>query len=184
MTAEARCVLQAVHYLHFHGYAHQDIHLGNVFAAFARNEMSAQDPGAIQFKVGDLGVTKMLSQLDAAHTLNESIRPPEALKPEEFGPLDNRIDIYHVGLVFLQLARSELLTFSPDEILAGRPRELALELGPPLNTALEKALRRHVMYRTATAMELWRDLNSPPAISGTNPALPRVDPPTDSEKGR
>ncbi len=29
---------------------------------------------------------------------------------------------------------------------------------------LEKTLRRHVIYRTATAMELWRDLNAPPNI--------------------
>ncbi|PIX84983.1 MAG: protein kinase family protein, partial [Nitrospirae bacterium CG_4_10_14_3_um_filter_53_41] len=35
----ARCVLQAVHYLHLNQHAHQDIHLGNVFAAFAKDEM-------------------------------------------------------------------------------------------------------------------------------------------------
>jgi hypothetical protein len=32
-----------------------------------------------------------------------------------------------------------------------------------VNIALEKALRRHVMFRTETAIELWRDLNSPEA---------------------
>ena len=40
------------------------------------------------------------------------------------------------------------------------------ELEPPLNVALEKALRRHVMFRTANAMELWRDLQSPPSLPG------------------
>jgi hypothetical protein len=40
---------------------------------------------------------------------------------------------------------------------------MAQELPAPYNFALEKALRRHVMFRTETAMELWRDLNSPPS---------------------
>jgi serine/threonine-protein kinase len=160
----ARCLLQAVHYLHVNQYAHQDIHLNNVFAAFARNEMNDHDPGAIHFKLGDLGVSRVLGELDAANTLAEWIRPPEALDPAEYGPLDRRIDVYHVGLVFLQLACSKELRFSREEILAGRPREVALELPPPLNFALEKALRRHAAFRTDSAAELWRDLHSPPGL--------------------
>jgi hypothetical protein len=38
---------------------------------------------------------------------------------------------------------------------------MALELPAPFNHALEKALRHRVMFRTANAKELWRDLNSP-----------------------
>jgi hypothetical protein len=53
------------------------------------------------------------------------------------------------------------LRFTPEEIKEGKPRELALQLPAPYNFALEKALRRHVPYRTETAMELRRDLNSP-----------------------
>jgi hypothetical protein len=37
----------------------------------------------------------------------------------------------------------------------------ALQLPPPYNIAREKALRRHVAFRTESAMELWRDLSSP-----------------------
>jgi len=44
---------------------------------------------------------------------------------------------------------------------SGVPRSLALTMPSPFNFALEKALRRHVLYRTANAMELWRDLNGP-----------------------
>lgn len=165
----ARCLLQAVQYIHINQYAHQDIHLNNVFAAFARNEMNAEDPGAIHFKLGDLGVSKVFGELDAAHTLAEWIRPPEALDPAEFGPFDHRIDIYHAGLVFLQLAYSKEIRFSREEILAGRPRELALGLPPPLSFALEKALRRHSQFRTASAAELWRDLHSPPGLPEVKP---------------
>jgi serine/threonine protein kinase len=117
----ARCLLQAIHYLHPQQYAHQDIHLGNVFAAFAKNELDPSAPGAIQFKLGDLGVTKLFSEMDAANTLAEWIRPPEAIDPSAFGPLDARLDIYHLGLLFLQLAHSRELRFTREEILQAAP---------------------------------------------------------------
>lgn len=161
----ARCVLQATHYIHLNQYAHQDIHLGNVFASFAKDEMHPTEPGAIQFKLGDLGVARLFTELDASNTLAEWMRPPEAIDPTEFGPVDHRIDIYHIGLLFLQLVHSQVLQFSREEILAGRPRDMALALPAPYSFALEKTLRRHVAYRTATAMELWRDLYSPQPIS-------------------
>ena len=164
MIPIARCLLQAVQYLHINQYAHQDIHLNNVFAAFAQDEMNSDNPGAINFKLGDLGVSKVFGEIDAKNTLAEWIKPPEVLDPTEYAPLDHRIDIYHLGLLFLQLAHSQELRFTRDEILAGRPREMALELPAPLNFALEKALRRHATLRTASAAELWRDLHSPPGL--------------------
>lgn len=163
----ARCLLQAVHYIHVNRYAHQDIHPGNVFAAFAKDEMRPTEPGAIQFKVGDLGVAKVFGDLNPENTRAQWMLPPEAFDAAEFGPLDYRIDIYHVGLLLLQLANSRETQFTKEEILAGRPREIALGLPPPYNFGLEKALRRHVPFRTASAMELWRDLHSPEP-----PALP------------
>jgi hypothetical protein len=39
IRAVARCLLQAVQYIHNNQYVHQDIHLGNVFAAFTKDEM-------------------------------------------------------------------------------------------------------------------------------------------------
>jgi serine/threonine protein kinase len=163
----ARCLLQAVNYVHLNQYVHQDIHLGNVFAAFAKDEMQPTVPGAIQFKLGDLGVAKLFSELDLANTRADSMLPPEALDPTEFGPIDHRIDIYHTGLLLLQLAYSRELSFSREEILAGRPREMALQLLPPFGLALEKALRRHVAFRSAGAMEVWRDLHSPVSTVAT-----------------
>jgi len=157
----ARCLLQAVNYAHINGYAHQDIHLGNVFAAFAKDEMNADDPGAIHFKLGDFGVAKLFSEIDASNTRAQWMLPPEVLDTSEFGPIDYRLDIYHCGLLFLHLLHGRELHFVPDEIKAGAPRDLALKLPAPYNFALEKTLRRHVSYRTASAMELWRDLNSP-----------------------
>ena len=45
--------------------------------------------------------------------------------------------------------------------MLGAPRELVLGLEAPYSFALEKALHRHVDYRTASALEFWRDLNTP-----------------------
>ncbi len=126
--------------------------------------MSSDNPKAIQFKLADLGVSKVFGELNAANTLAEFIRPPEAIDPTEYGTLDHRIDIYHLGLVFLQFAYSRKLRFSREEILAGRPRDMALHLNPPLNLALEKALRRHAAVRTASADELWHDLQLAPGV--------------------
>lgn len=165
IRAVARCLLQAVHYIHLNGYVHQDIHLNNVFAAFARDEILQHEPGALHFKLGDLGIAKLFSEIDATNTRAQWMLPPEVLDTKEFGPMDYRIDIYHCGLLLLHLLNGAEIRFSNDEILAGKPRQLALQLPAPYNFALEKALRRHVAARTASAMELWRDLSSPPALA-------------------
>lgn len=157
----ARCLLQAIHYIHISNYAHQDIHSGNVFASFVKDEMMPEVNNAIQFKLGDLGVAKLVTQIAAQNTRLQWMLPPEVLNPEEYGQVDYRIDIYHAGLLLLQLANNREIRYSQEEILAGRPREMALALPSPYNVALEKALRRHVDFRTRTAMELWRDLNTP-----------------------
>jgi serine/threonine-protein kinase len=167
----ARCLLQAVHSLHVMSIAHQDIHLGNVMSALYKDEMLPDLEQLWHFKLCDLGIARLHTELAATELRKVSIMPPEVLDPGHFGPLDHRIDIYHVGLVLLQLALSRRLEFTRDEILAGKPRELALTLPPPYSMALEKALRRRVNYRTESAMELWRDLNSPAqgAIGAASP---------------
>lgn len=169
----ARCLLQATEYLHRHGLIHADIHAGNVFGAYPRNEMGTPPPpsGPLQFKLGDLGVAKVFGPLQPENTLAQWMLPPEAINPMEFGPADHRIDIYHAGLLLLQLALSRSIIFSREEIFAGRPRELALTLPAPWNTALEKSLRRHVPHRTGNARQLWLDLNvAPPPLPPLTPA--------------
>lgn len=159
--AIARCVLQAVHFAHVQGVAHCDIHLGNIFSKFIPDEILPNEQSAVTFKLGDFGLSRRWDCVQADGTFLNSIRPPEAIDAAEFGPADTRVDIYHVGLLLLQAYLGKQLTFSREEILAGEPRRLALQLPSPISFALEKALRRHVPYRTATALEIWRDLNSP-----------------------
>lgn len=171
--AIARSLLQAVQFLHLNGYAHQDIHAANVFALQARNELNPADTSATQFRLGDLGVAKLFSEIRPENTRAKWMLPPEVLDPSEFGPIDQRVDIYHCGLLLLQLEHSKELRFTKEEIIEGKPRQMALELRSPFNFAIEKALRRHVSKRTETAREFWRDLNSPAQAEQTAPAQPQ-----------
>lgn len=167
--AIARSLLQAVQFLHLNRYAHQDIHAANVFGLRARNELNPNDTSATQFRLGDLGVAKLFSEIRPENTRAQWMLPPEVLNQSEFGAPNHRVDIYHCGLLLLQLEHSKELRFTKEEILEGKPREMALTLRSPFNFALEKALRRHVSMRTETARELWRDLNS--AAEAQDPAL-------------
>lgn len=160
----ARCLLQALHYMHVSGLVHQDIHLGNVFVSFTKDEMTGDANQSMHFKVADLGVAKLMAEVDATNTRAQWMLPPEVLDSAEFGPIGHQVDIYHAALLLLQVALGSPVQFTQQEMLEGKPRELALGLEPPLNFALEKALRRHVLYRTANAMEFWRDLNSLPSL--------------------
>ncbi|MBO9650260.1 MAG: protein kinase [Variovorax sp.] len=165
----ARCLLQAVHFLHVYDWVHQDIHFGNVFMSFHRNEMGADGTpsNSMTFKLGDLGLTKLRADIDGKNTmLNNSMWPPEFYDPDQFGQLGPQVDIYHCGLLFLQLLHGAPIFFTREEILAGVPRQRAEALPAPYNLALSKALRRRVALRTQTAMELWRDLNASPAPIG------------------
>src|SRR5437879_13874115 len=95
----ARCLLQAVNFIHNAGFAHQDIHLGNGFVATVRNELNPGDPGAAQFKLGDLGITKLLSDLSPQNPRAKWMLPPEVTKPSQFGPIEHSTDIYRCGLL-------------------------------------------------------------------------------------
>lgn len=151
----ARCVLQAVQRMHDFQLVHQDIHLGNVFVAMARDELVG-GPGGTSFKLGDVGLAKYVHQLDPFNTnVNPDTIAPEFLDPAAFGTPDHRVDIYHCGLLLLQVLVGRQLNFTQAQIRAGEPGRAAQSLGTPLGEVLSQAMRRHVAARPATARELW-----------------------------
>lgn len=152
----ARCILQGLHYLHLSRYIHKDIHPGNVFMAWHRDELVPTE-GSITFKIGDLGISGLESEIEFFNTtLAQWMLPPEYLDPS-LGLMGRKIDIYHCGLLLLSVVRGQVVQFSRDEILAGAPRQAAEALGPPYGPPLAAALRRHVDQRTPTAYDLWLD---------------------------
>src|SRR5262249_54417691 len=94
----ARCLLHALAFLHTIGYVHQDVHLNNVFVHLAMSEIAPNAQGNVTFKLGDLGLAKPVGNLNPANTiLADWMLPPEYLDAQ-FGTMDHRMDLYHVGL--------------------------------------------------------------------------------------
>jgi len=157
----ARSLLQAVQYIHSEGYVHKDIHAGNVLCGFTMDELWPQKHIAMKFKLADLGISKILGDINFFNTaLKKSLFPPELLNSSIFGTIDHRIDIYQCGLLFLELLYGREIPFTQEEIVNGKPQQMAEELPPPYNSALSKALERHVNKRTSSAMEFWRNLTA------------------------
>lgn len=165
----ARCVLQAVEFMHGWGYVHKDLHGKNVFTSLIPDELLKADAYAMTFKVGDFGISRLEGDIDPLNTmLAQWMLPPESLDPNQFGLVGRTTDIYHLGLLFLFVLEGKVREFSREEILAGVPRMVAESLGSPYSPAIAKALRRHTTVRTQSALEFWRDLTS--ATGSTEPA--------------
>jgi len=153
----ARCVCSALEYIHRHDMVYLDLHPGNVFFYWGRDELNPDALTGATLKIGDLGITKPVAEITPAVTMANWMFPPEVLDPT-FGPTGKAIDIYHCGLLLLQMAVGRRLRFTNREILEGVPRDLALKLAEPHRSAIEKALRRRVEFRTPTARDLWLDI--------------------------
>jgi serine/threonine-protein kinase len=157
----AHSVLQGIAFIHKEGYVHKDIHPGNVFSSLIRDKkVPAKDP-VIVFKIGDLGITNLETEMDVFNTMvGRWMIPPEFLKPDQFGKIGKQVDLYHAGLVFLSLLLGRIPTFTEKDILDGGPRIMAERLNSIYSPAIAKALRRHVENRTQTALEFWKDISS------------------------
>ena len=151
----AHCLLQAVSFVHREGYLHQDIHSGNVFSTFVKDELLPQDRSALTFKLGDVGISRMISEVTAESTMANWMRPPEVIAQNRFGNPDHRIDIYHLGLLFLQILLGGDIRFTDKEIVEGRPARIAKSLNIKEGNAIAKALQCNVQDRYGSAMEFW-----------------------------
>ena len=154
-------ILQALDYIHAAGYVHKDLHPGNIFVTETRRKRRLLGEPVWSFKVGDLGLTRLESDIRVFQTLlADWMRPPEAFNPEEFGAIGRHVDIYQTGLLLLALLLKEVPYFTQEEILGGIPQALAAQHDSKFGPVIAKALRRHVEWRTQTALEFWRELSS------------------------
>ena len=178
----ARCVLQAIEFLHLHNVVHRDLHVRNVLCSFVRNEMEyGTTPDftkrSITFKVADLGISRLETAGDfATGTFAPWMIPPEVLDPATFGEPGRRVDVYHAALLLVAVVSGRELSFTTEEILDGAPRRAAEALGGLCGRPLARALRRHVAERTGTALALWKDLIACGCLSEMGPKGPVPDP--------
>ncbi|WP_335021382.1 serine/threonine protein kinase [Nostoc sp.] len=156
----ARELLCGIHFMHSAGYVHKDIHSGNVFVSLMYDRLIPNKEPVFMFKIGDLGISRLENDINIFNTiLAEWMRPPESLAPEEYGRIGRQVDIYHTGLLLLSLLIGDIPSFTDEEILAGKPRQLAESLSSPYKYAIARALRRHVADRTQTALDFWREIS-------------------------
>lgn len=155
----ARCILQATDFIHAAGYVHKDLHPGNILIRDIKGEMFEPNP-VVTFKIGDLGISRLEPNIRLNTILADWMLPPEFLSPAEFGTIGKTLDIYHIGLLFLGILLGKIPSFTRDEILAGKPRQVAEGLASPFGSAIAKALRRHTSQRTQSATEFWQDIKT------------------------
>ena len=157
----SRDILNGLQYIHDHEYVHKDLHAGNIFVSLQRDTMVPDKDPVWRFKIGDLGISRLEGDIRLFNTiLAQWMLPPEFLRPQEFGVIGKHVDIYHVGLLLLSLLLNRTPDFTRDDIIAGRPRELAEGLSSRYAEAVARALRRHVSARTSSAIEMWREISA------------------------
>jgi serine/threonine-protein kinase len=154
----ARCVLQGIGYMHDNGFVHKDIHLRNVFWTYLRNELLPSNSQSVSFKIGDLGISRLESDVDIYRPTVPWMYAPEAIDPGTFGPPGHLTDLYNVGLVLLSISLGAEPSFTQEQILAGLPAQMAGQIGPPYGSAIARALNPYVQSRTRSAFEFWCDL--------------------------
>lgn len=157
----ARDVLQGLEYVHMRGYVHKDIHPGNVFVSQTFDRMLPNKDPVWSFKIGDLGISRLETDINHFNTLlAQWMLPPEAIDAGQFGAIGRQVDIYHTALLLLAILLRKIPLFTKEEILAGLPRQIAEQHPSKYGRAIGQALRRHVVMRTPTAVQFWRELAS------------------------
>ena len=162
----SRDILNGLQYIHDHGYVHKDLHPGNIFVSEQKDPMLPDNEPVWRFKIGDLGISRLEGDIRFFNTiLAQWMLPPEFLNRAEFGVIGKHVDIYHVGLLLLSLLCNQVLDFTKDEIIAGRPREIAESIPSRYSMAIARSLRRHVNARTPSAIDMWREISSASVVS-------------------
>lgn len=166
-----RDILNGLQFIHNHGYVHKDLHAGNVFVSQHKDPMLPDNEPVWRFKIGDLGISRLEGDIRLFNTiLAQWMLPPEYLKPKKFGVLGKHVDIYHVGLL-LSLLLNQIPEFTKEEIIAGEPRKLAENMPSKYAEPVARALRRHVNFRTRSAIDMWREISLASTMPDPNKAL-------------
>ena len=154
-------ILRAIGFAHRRGIVHRDIKPHNV--------LLAQDgPGEPRFKVTDFGISRTTaSQMTEAGSI---VGTAQYLSPEQArgAPVDQRSDIYSVGIVLYELLTGKL-PFSgetPLEIamkhlseIPRAPSDLRPEVSADLDMIVLRALAKDPEDRFGTAAEMERELS-------------------------
>ncbi len=144
----ARSVLPVLARLHAAGYCHGDINPQNVLLRLdAGQKLQAAS-------LVDFGLCRTQKQLDAGSAaMARWTPPPEYFRKQTLnGPA---LDIWHMGVLLLQVVTGKTLDYSETDILADQPLKDAQSLDLPIGTALSAALASDPTRRP-DAIGFWR----------------------------
>ena len=151
-TLTAKCMLQALHFMHNKNFVHTDINPANALIKLSADNK----PQTV--KLCDLGLTLKENALSPGKHKAKWNPPPAAIDQKRFGNESRKMDIYSTALVLMELLRGEELgRFDEDEIFSAAPQQMAAEL--PFAVAADLALALHVnQEKRPSALELWKIL--------------------------
>lgn len=148
----ARSILQALERIHRGGHFHGDINPQNVLVRLDDRQQLAA------VSLVDFSLCRPQSALRRGPVDMASWSPPPEYwrKTPMAGPA---IDVWHVGVLLLELIKGVPLAFSRDEVCEGRLVDEALAMPTPAGRALAAALASAPADRP-DAMTLWRALSA------------------------
>ncbi len=146
----AKCMLEALHFMHDKGFVHTDINPGNALLELT------SDNRPVGVKLCDLGLAIPEKYLRRGKHKAKWNPSPECVDGEEFGFESKAMDVYSTAQVLMEILNGGGLDrYSDEEICSGALREKALSFNDPMGDALAQALVPRVSERV-DAMRLWR----------------------------
>jgi len=147
-------ILRAVDFIHTQKYVHKDIHAGNIYIKNL-NRGIVED----NIRLGDFGISVSSDSYDREKTiLLKHIKPPEFIAPKYFGVLDERSDIYQLGLLFLSIVRGKDKNYTQQEIVDGIPKDDLLQIETVYKDVISKMLIRHSAKRVKSIVDIYEDM--------------------------
>jgi serine/threonine protein kinase len=151
----ARALLQVLHKMHFSGYYHGDINPQNVLVDVNKQQK------CLRIKLIDFAFSA--SYKNQAINLKNIAQwtPPPEYFDGRITPIGPAIDIYHVGVLLLQVLKADHVRYSVDEILEDLPMKDAINLKTKIGEVIARCLS-HQPDDRPSALELWKLISSLP----------------------
>jgi serine/threonine protein kinase len=151
----AQGLLQALGRLHAAQHAHGDVNPQNVLLRIDQNQKLQA------VTLVDFALCRPQAQLDAqllgGVEMAHWVPPPEYFRKARL--LGSALDIWHTGVLLLQVLKGQTLDYSEADVLADRPLAEAHALEMPMAQALASALNPDPLARP-DALTLWRSLRA------------------------